>query len=232
MRAAPTDRYFSLALYKLMKILFYTSIVFIFLSCRNENVDYLLPEFEDVNYNNYDTTNLNNGDKVFLTKYDGSTSDSVLIGKSTPDDIIKLFGSCKIDTVFEYNLTTSNNPENHYVVGKWIYLAYEDKGLRFSFQKPHRDGESPEEILTSKDNCLLQTINLVSPSDYYLDNVFTGMSYGAVIRKFGIPSWNIQNGIVYDSIGLRLSFDKKVYKNDTTARIKEIERLERRFFKK
>ncbi len=215
-----------------MKILFYTSIVFIFLSCRNENVDYLLPEFEDVNYNNYDTTNLNNGDKVFLTKYDGSTSDSVLIGKSTPDDIIKLFGSCKIDTVFEYNLTTSNNPENHYVVGKWIYLAYEDKGLRFSFQKPHRDGESPEEILTSKDNCLLQSINLVSPADYYLDNVFTGMSYGAVIRKFGIPSWNIQNGIVYDAIGLRLTFDKKVYKNDTTARIKEIERLERRFFKK
>ena len=74
-----------------------------FLSCRNENMDYHLPEREDVNYNDYDTTNFIVGDKVFLTKYDDSASDSVLIGKSIPNDIIKLFGKGEIDTSFERN---------------------------------------------------------------------------------------------------------------------------------
>ena len=206
-------------------------MLFTFLSCRNENKEYLLPEIEDINYNNYDTSDFKNGDKVFLTKYDGSTSDSFFIGKSTPNDIIMLFGIGEIDTTFGRNQTTSNNPDDQYVNGKWIYLFYKEKGLSFVFQKPYKKGESPEEILTSKENCLLQTINLVSPSDYYLDNVFTGMTYGAVIRKFKEPSWNIQNGIVYDSYGLHLTFDKKVYNNDSSARLKKIERLERRFYK-
>lgn len=203
-----------------------------FLSCRNENMNYHLPEREDVNYNDYDTTNFMDGDKVFLTKYDDSASDSVLIGKSIPNDIIKLFGKGEIDTSFERNLTTSNNPNDHYVTRKWIHLFYKEKGISFSFQKPYKKGESPEEILTSKDHCLLHTIKLVTPSDYYLDNVYTGMTYGAVIRKFKEASWNIQNGIVYDSYGLHLTFDKKVYNHDTTARLNKIERTKRFFYLK
>ncbi|MBK9481516.1 MAG: hypothetical protein IPO02_05915 [Bacteroidetes bacterium] len=195
-------------------------------------MNYHLPEREDVNYNDYDTANFIDGDKVFLTKYDDSTSDIVLIGKSIPNDIIKLFGKGEIDTSFDRNLTTSNNPNDHYVTGKWIHLFYKEKGLSFSFQKPYKKGESPEEILTSKDHCLLHTIKLVSPSDYYLDNVFAGMTYGAVIRKFKEASWNIHNGIVYDSYGLHLTFDKKVYNHDTTARLNKIERTKRFFYLK
>ncbi|MBK7041291.1 MAG: hypothetical protein IPH46_12690 [Bacteroidetes bacterium] len=72
----------------------------------------------------------------------------------------------------------------------------------------------------------------MTPSDYYLDNVYTGMTYGAVIRKFKEASWNIQNGIVYDSYGLHLTFDKKVYNHDTTARLNKIERTKRFFYLK
>jgi len=213
---------------KLSKVhqLFFIFLVFAFLPGCNHNNGIMLP-IENVIYNKYDTADLTHGDKVFLTKFDGSISDSILIGKSTPSDIIKLFGYAKIDTVLLESPTTT---ENHYYYGKTETINYKNKDLTFTFYRNMRVGETPEDLYYRKDTCFLSEITVKSPANYYLDNVFIGMDYNSIIKKFGKPSYQIHNGIVYDSYGLHLTFDKEVYKRGETGRLKEIVRTDRIYF--
>jgi hypothetical protein len=214
-----------------VKLLFSLLISFAFLSSCTENVgegsDYIMPAVENVNFNKYDTTDFTNGDKVFLTRFDGSGSDSLFIGKSMPSDVIKLFGYAKTDTLLLESPTTT---ENHYYYGKIESIEYKDKGLTFTFFRNMKVGETPEELASKKDTCFLCEITVNQPADYYLDNVFIGMDYNSVIRKFGKPSYEITKGIVYDSYGLHLTFDHEVYKKGETGRLKEIVRKDRSFY--
>lgn len=215
-----------------MKPILFLFILFV-VSCSGKNDksvsenEYAPAGLEDVNFNKYDSTDLVNGDKVYLTKFNAATSDSLIIGKSTVYDVIKLFGEGKMDTSLQEYPTAS---DNHYYYGKILWVEYESEGLTFSFFRAIRDGETPEELLVADDSCFLESIILRSPSNYYLDNVFIGMTYGAVIKKYGKPSFEITNGIVYRLYGLWLTFDREVYKNDESGKLLEISRSDRSWF--
>ena len=213
-----------------MKPILFIIILFV-VSCSGKN-DKLVSDdtqrnLEDVNFHKYDSTDLVNGDKVYLTKFNASASHSLIIGRSTVYDVIKLFGEGEMDTALQEYPTAS---DNHYYYGKILWMEYKNIGLTFSFFRALRDGETPEELLVADDSCFLESIIVRSPSNYYLDNVFIGMTYGAVIKKYGTPSFEITNGIVYRRYGLWLTFDREVYKNDESGKLIEISRSDRSWF--
>jgi hypothetical protein len=157
------------------------------------------------------------GDKAILTK-DGDTS-ALFIGKSTIEDIFKLFGKTKIETYIVPFTGKTQKP----LFGKRQFLEYENLGLLFILEG---NGVKYKKY-AKKDTCLLDEIIVTSPA-YCLDSICVGTRKTDIINKLGSGIYGITNGVTdssnlwYSGRGLTLTFEN----NQPNAKLTQIHRQE------